>query len=149
MMKGTGISQEYATPWALFKGQFAGRPAGLHQCAGQASGRNAGGFTGPLAAALFGLALAVSGASLPVQAEEAAQGMAAQASVAAAAGVDINRAEAAELAEALVGVGLRKAEAIVRYREQFGPFESVEELAEVKGIGAATLERNRALIRLN
>jgi competence protein ComEA len=36
----------------------------------------------------------------------------------------------------------------VRYREQFGPFESIEELTEVRGIGAATLERNRERIRL-
>jgi competence protein ComEA len=98
---------------------------------------------------LLGLVLTALGASQPAQAQEAAQSVSAQASAVTAAGIDINSAPAAELAEALQGVGLRKAEAIVRYREQFGPFESVEELAEVKGIGAATLERNRALIRLN
>lgn len=62
--------------------------------------------------------------------------------------VDINSADAAQLSETLNGVGLSRAEAIVRYREQFGPFESVEELSEVKGIGDSTVERNRARIRL-
>lgn len=62
--------------------------------------------------------------------------------------VNINTAEAAELAERLSGVGANRAEAIVRYREQFGPFESIEELTEVTGIGLATVERNRDIIRL-
>ena len=68
--------------------------------------------------------------------------------VVAAEAVDINTAGVEELAARLSGVGASRAEAIVRYREQFGPFESVEELTEVTGIGAATLERNRSVIRL-
>ena len=67
---------------------------------------------------------------------------------ASAPGININTASAAELAEALSGVGGARAEAIVRYREQFGPFESIEELGEVSGIGSATIERNRAVIRI-
>ncbi|MEM8941767.1 MAG: ComEA family DNA-binding protein [Pseudomonadota bacterium] len=62
--------------------------------------------------------------------------------------VNINQADVPELAELLNGVGQARAEAIVRYREQFGPFETAEELAEVQGIGMATVERNRAVIRL-
>ncbi|HEB98652.1 MAG TPA: helix-hairpin-helix domain-containing protein [Thiotrichales bacterium] len=58
-------------------------------------------------------------------------------------GVDINTASAEELAEALQGVGPSKAEAIVAYRKQNGPFRSVDELVEVKGIGEATIEANR------
>ncbi|WP_439105896.1 ComEA family DNA-binding protein [Congregibacter sp.] len=65
-----------------------------------------------------------------------------------ASGVDINTASASELASQLNGIGGSKAEAIVRYREQFGPFESVDELSEVTGIGASTVERNRTLIRI-
>ncbi|MFK7829274.1 MAG: ComEA family DNA-binding protein [Congregibacter sp.] len=63
-------------------------------------------------------------------------------------GVNINTASAAELASALVGVGTSRADAIVRYREQFGPFESVDELSEVSGIGASTVEQNRVSIRI-
>jgi competence protein ComEA len=62
---------------------------------------------------------------------------------AAAGAVDINAANASELAAALVGVGQSKAEAIVDYRDANGPFKSVDDLALVKGIGAATIDRNR------
>ena len=58
--------------------------------------------------------------------------------------VDINTANAAELARVLDGVGRSKAEAIVAHRDEFGPFTDVDELRYVKGIGAATVERNRA-----
>lgn len=56
--------------------------------------------------------------------------------------VNINTASAAELAEALVGVGPAKAEAIVAYREANGPFTDKSQLLEVKGIGPAILEQN-------
>lgn len=62
--------------------------------------------------------------------------------------VNINNASAAEIAETLQGVGQSKAEAIVAYREANGSFDSVESLSEVKGIGAATVEKNRARISL-
>jgi competence protein ComEA len=58
--------------------------------------------------------------------------------------IDINTADAAELARVLDGVGRARAEAIVEHREKFGPFTSVEELRYVTGIGASTVERNRA-----
>lgn len=57
--------------------------------------------------------------------------------------VDINTADAAELARVLDGVGPSKAEAIIAHRDKFGPFTDVDELRYVKGIGAATVERNR------
>ncbi|HMM74453.1 MAG TPA: ComEA family DNA-binding protein [Gammaproteobacteria bacterium] len=61
----------------------------------------------------------------------------------AAERVDINAASAAELANGMVGIGQSKAEAIIDYREQNGPFKSVDDLALVKGIGPATIEKNR------
>lgn len=64
----------------------------------------------------------------------------------AVAQVDINNADAKTLAEALSGVGLVKAEAIVAYRVNNGPFRSVEDLGKVKGIGARTIEANREAI---
>lgn len=57
--------------------------------------------------------------------------------------VDINTASAEMLAAAIVGVGMHKAEAIVRYREEHGPFASVDDLVLVAGIGPKTLERSR------
>ena len=57
--------------------------------------------------------------------------------------VDINTASAGALASAIDGVGERKAATIVAYRDANGPFSSIDELARVKGIGAATIDRNR------
>ena len=62
--------------------------------------------------------------------------------------VNINSAGPAELSEVLVGVGLKKAELIVQWREQNGPFKSIDELAQVKGIGISTIEKNRPRIKL-
>ncbi len=66
----------------------------------------------------------------------------------AVAAVNINKADAATMASALKGVGTSRAQEIVRYREAYGPFSSVDELAEVKGIGQSTLEDNRTRITL-
>jgi len=57
--------------------------------------------------------------------------------------VDINTADAATLAKELKGVGDARAQAIVAYREQHGPFKSVDELAMVDGIGEKTLAENK------
>lgn len=56
--------------------------------------------------------------------------------------VNINRATEAELVS-LNGIGSSKAQAIILYREMFGSFKSVDDLAKVKGIGAKTIEKNR------
>ncbi|MDG2537270.1 helix-hairpin-helix domain-containing protein [Dyella jiangningensis] len=63
--------------------------------------------------------------------------------------VNVNKADAATLAKSLDGVGHSKAEAIVAWRDEHGPFKSVDDLAQVKGIGPATLERNRSAILLD
>ncbi|MBY5960944.1 ComEA family DNA-binding protein [Marinobacter nauticus] len=55
--------------------------------------------------------------------------------------VNINTADVATLAS-LSGVGESKAQAIIDYREANGPFASIEALADVKGIGARTVEKN-------
>ena len=56
--------------------------------------------------------------------------------------VDLNTATEAEL-DALKGVGPAKAKAIIDYREKNGPFKSVDELDNVKGFGAKTVEKLR------
>jgi competence protein ComEA len=96
------------------------------------------GFARALALAmLFGTA-----ALVPVTAVQAGE------PPASVATVNINTADAQTLAAALKGVGESRAMEIIRYREAYGPFSSIEELAEVKGIGQATLDRNRAVITL-
>ena len=64
------------------------------------------------------------------------------------AAVNVNKADAAQIAEELKGIGLSKATAIVAYRTQNGPFKTIEQLTEVKGIGLKTVEKNRADILL-
>jgi competence protein ComEA len=55
--------------------------------------------------------------------------------------ININTADAATLAE-LNGIGQNKAEAIVAYRKANGPFETPQDLSNVKGIGERTVEKN-------
>lgn len=57
------------------------------------------------------------------------------------AAVDINSADAKTISDALAGIGLKRAEAIVKYRTENGPFKSVDDLASVSGIGAKTVEK--------
>jgi len=64
----------------------------------------------------------------------------------AAEPVNINTADAATMAARLNGVGESKAEAIVAYREEHGAFKSVDQLAQVKGIGLKTVEKNREVL---
>lgn len=60
--------------------------------------------------------------------------------------LDINSANADDIASMLKGVGVQKAKAIVEFRALHGKFMSIEELAEVKGIGVSTLEKNKSVI---
>ncbi|MBT8436467.1 MAG: helix-hairpin-helix domain-containing protein [Gammaproteobacteria bacterium] len=64
-------------------------------------------------------------------------------SVTSAAPVNINTADAAEIAAALNGVGLSKAQAIVDYRQAYGMFNKADEIVFVRGIGEATYENNK------
>ncbi len=57
--------------------------------------------------------------------------------------VDMNNADVKSF-QSLKGVGVKKAEAIIKYRKLHGCFVSVDTLTLVKGIGKKTLEKNRA-----
>lgn len=84
-----------------------------------------------LAALVFTLALAVPGLLL------------------AATPVNINQADAATIAKSLDGIGQSRAQAIVDWRTAHGPFKKADDLRHVKGIGKATIERNRDAILLD
>lgn len=62
--------------------------------------------------------------------------------------VSINTASAEELAQAMNGVGLKKAQAIVSYREEYGPFKTVDDLKQVPGMGNSLVERNLSHLTL-
>lgn len=63
--------------------------------------------------------------------------------------VNINTADAETLATELNGVGMKKAEAIIAFRENNGNFMAPDELIKVQGIGLATVEKNRDNIRVS
>ena len=65
-----------------------------------------------------------------------------------AAPININTASAEQLT-ALNGIGEAKAAAIVEYRKANGPFKSVDQLVDVKGIGLKLVEKNRDLITVD
>jgi competence protein ComEA len=54
--------------------------------------------------------------------------------------ININTADISELIK-LHGIGTVKARAIIEYRQQNGPFKSIEEIKNVKGIGEVTFNR--------
>ncbi|MEG0099144.1 MULTISPECIES: helix-hairpin-helix domain-containing protein [Citrobacter] len=62
--------------------------------------------------------------------------------------VSINTASAEDLARVMNGVGLKKAQAIVSYREEYGPFKTVDDLKQVPGMGSSLVERNLAVLTL-
>ena len=62
--------------------------------------------------------------------------------VIAAQSVNINTADK-ETLMSIKGVGEKRAEAIIAWREQYGPFKTVEQLSEVQGVGKAIVDDNR------
>ncbi len=61
-----------------------------------------------------------------------------------AQGIDLNTATASEL-EALPGVGPTRARSIADYRDEHGPFTSVDDLLAIEGIGSGTLDRIKGI----
>ncbi len=59
--------------------------------------------------------------------------------------ININTADATAF-EALNGIGEVLAAAIVTYRDEHGPFTSVDQLEDVPGIGPSTLEEIRSQV---
>lgn len=101
-----------------------------------------------LFAVLASLSLAAVAAETP-KSESAKPAAVQVAQVAQVAVVNLNTADADTLQRELAGIGETKAKAIVAYREEHGNFASVDELLEVKGIGQATLEKNRDKLSVN
>ncbi len=105
----------------------------------------AGGVSDPAAADTVNLArLVVDGEQIAVAVPATDDG---PAEGTAGAIVDLNAADAAAL-DALPGIGPVLAGRIVAWRDANGPFRSVDELAEVSGIGGAILGQLRPLVRV-
>jgi competence protein ComEA len=69
--------------------------------------------------------------------------------LASAAPVNVNTADVQTLAENINGVGPKKAQAIVTYRQSNGPFRSTQDLVKVKGIGQKIIEKNKSDLRFS
>ncbi len=61
--------------------------------------------------------------------------------------ISLNQASVEQLQQ-LQGVGLKKAQAIVAYRQKQGAFKSIDELQQVTGIGPAIFQKNKARLSL-
>jgi len=86
--------------------------------------------------------------ALPVSAESDVPETVAVPADVVSGGVNINTAAAEVLVLELKGIGVKRAQAIVAYREANGPFRDVEQLQEIKGIGATIITQNLDKIRL-
>lgn len=89
-----------------------------------------------------GLCAGAALAEEPVTPVAAAQGEGAPALI------DLNRADVAMLTT-LPGIGQKRAEAILAFRQTHGGFRSVSQLLQIKGIGRAMLRKLRALVTLS
>lgn len=103
-------------------------------------------FSSLVFALLASVSLAANAA--PAKSETAAPVAVQVASAGQASRINLNAADAATLQRELSGIGEAKAQAIVAYRESNGPYTSVDELLEVKGIGKAILDKNREMLEI-
>lgn len=86
------------------------------------------------------------GMVMPAAAEEIAPEEPIAQTEAVQAKLNINTASAEEMAKGIKGIGKKKAQLIVEYREKYGAFATVDELTDVKGIGKGILSANAGLI---
>ena len=68
--------------------------------------------------------------------------------VPSALALDVNKASAEEL-QSLKGIGPKRAQAIVEYRKTNGPFQSIEGLLNVPGVGQSIIEDNAGQLDLD
>ncbi|MCL9683509.1 ComEA family DNA-binding protein [Legionella maioricensis] len=61
--------------------------------------------------------------------------------------IDLNKADLSILTGSFKGIGKKRAEAIIAYRENHHGFKAIEELAEVKGFGQRFIEINREKLK--
>lgn len=92
-------------------------------------------------------ALALSIAILPAHASASPKKAPEKQTVVATNKIDLNKADASSLIGSFKGIGKKRADAIIAYRDSHQGFKSIEELAEVKGIGQHFMAANREKLK--
>lgn len=87
--------------------------------------------------------------SLPAFAVEHSAETSAQ-HVAPSSAVNINTADAEAIINAHIkGIGKKRAQAIVAYRQTHGPFKSLDDLKKIKGLNGKVIDANRDRLVIN
>jgi len=142
-----GLARVYVSGAVRSPGVYALPPGSIAQDAVQA----AGGPTQDADLSLVNLAARVADGQqvhVPRVGEKVAQKSSTAVPHSPSSPLNINTATAAEL-EQLPGIGPSLAARIVQYRQEHGPFRTVDALLLVSGIGPATLDRIRPLITVD
>jgi len=142
-----GLARVYVSGAVRSPGVYALPPGSIAQDAVQA----AGGPTQDADLSLVNLAAHVADGQqvhVPRVGEKVAQKSSTAVPRSPSSPLNINTATAAEL-EQLPGIGPSLAARIVQYRQEHGPFRTVDALLLVSGIGPATLDRIRPLITVD
>lgn len=63
--------------------------------------------------------------------------------------VNINTADAKTIAKSLNGIGIKRAQSIIAYRNKNGNFKTLDDLTNIKDIGKKTVQRNSKDILFN
>ena len=85
--------------------------------------------------------------SIPVHAVTTPKSAALKSTAVTSNKIDLNKADVAMLSGSFKGIGKKRAEAIIAYRESHKGFKSIEELAEVKGFGQKFIDTNREKLK--
>lgn len=98
-------------------------------------------------ATLFAIVLSSIVVSFPAQADNKTQPSTSPPIVQTINKINLNKADVQTLTKSFKGIGQKRAEAIVSYREAHGNFKSVEELAQVRGLGKTFVNSHLAQLQ--
>jgi competence protein ComEA len=98
-------------------------------------------------AKIIALVLSLFVVTLPAQAAENPNNPISDQQTQIASKVDLNKADVATLTGSFKGIGRKRAEAIVAYRESHQGIKSIEEFAEIKGFGQRFVDKNREKLK--
>lgn len=85
--------------------------------------------------------------TLPVQADDGLKKIPVVIQNETSSKIDLNKADVSMLTGSFKGIGKKRAEAIISYRDTHQGFKSIEELGEVKGFGQHFIEANREKLK--